>query len=125
METQTLKNLSLKERVNDLNNNIIQGNIMEAFEKYYADDVAMQENENEPTVGKNDCRVNEEAFVKGISEFRGAVVKNVIISDNLTVTEWAFDFTHKDWGVRNYNQISVQRWNDNGQIVNEKFYYNS
>ncbi len=125
METQKLKGLSLTERVNDLNKNIIQGNIMETFEKYYADDVTMQENENEPAIGKDACRVNEEAFVKGILEFRNAEVKNVIVSDNLTVTEWAFDFTHKDWGVRNYNQIAVQRWNNEGQIVNEKFYYNS
>jgi hypothetical protein len=85
----------------------------------------MQENENEPTIGKANNLVNEHAFVNGITEFRKAEVLRTIVSDNLTVTEWHFDFTHSDWGVRNYKQISVQRWNDEGQIINEKFYYNN
>ena len=66
----------IQESVNDLNNLIITGKVMEAFEKYYAEDVTMQENENEPTIGKVACRVNEEAFVNGITDFRKAVVKN-------------------------------------------------
>lgn len=125
MKTETLTTLTLAERLNDLNNKILQGNIMEAFEKHYAANVTMQENEDRPTIGKDACRLNEEAFVKGITEFRGAEVKNVIVSDNLTVTEWFFDFTHKDWGKRTYIQLSIQRWNDEGQIINEKFYYNN
>jgi hypothetical protein len=122
---QTLTGISLAERVNDLNNLILQGKLLDAFEKYYAEDVTMQENENPVTVGKNACRINEEAFVKGITEFRSAAVKNTIICDNISVVEWDFDFTHKDWGQRTYTQISVQRWNDDGQIINEKFYYNN
>jgi hypothetical protein len=42
----------------------------------------------------------------------------------LAVTEWWFDYTHKDFGVRNYRQLAVQRWK-NGKVVEEKFYYNS
>ncbi len=118
-------NKRILESVNDLNNLIITGKVMEAFEKYYAEDVTMQENENEPTIGKVACRVNEEAFVNGITDFRKAVVKSTLISDGISVVEWEFDFTHKDWGIRNYTQVSVQRWNENGQIVNEKFNYNN
>jgi hypothetical protein len=116
---------TLEQRVNQLNQMIQQGQILPAFDQFYADDVTMQENENTPTQGKAACRINEESFVKGITEFRKAEVQSVIVGDNISVTQWAFDFTHKDWGVRNYNQISVQRWNDEGEIINEKFYYNS
>jgi hypothetical protein len=42
----------------------------------------------------------------------------------MAVTEWWFDYTHKDFGTRNYRQLAVQRWK-NGQIVEEKFYYNN
>tara|TARA_B100001245_G_C22867001_1_gene416968 strand:+ start:870 stop:1226 length:357 start_codon:yes stop_codon:yes gene_type:complete len=115
---------SLKEKIDTLNSMIQQGQVLEAFEKFYAENVVMQENEDAPTVGKANNLVNEQAFVGGILEFRKADIKNVIVSDNLTVVEWDFDFTHKDWGVRNYTQIAIQRWNDEGQIINEKFYYN-
>jgi SnoaL-like domain len=124
MET-LIKHNSLLERITDLNNMILEGSILDAFEKYYANDVTMQENENPPTLGKANNRANEEAFVNGITEFRSAVVKNVIVSNNITVVEWDFDFTHKDWGTRTYTQVSVQRWNDEGQIINEKFNYNN
>lgn len=121
---ETLIKTTLEERINELNNMILQGQILEAFDKFYAEDVTMQENEEAPTVGKAANRINEEAFAGNITEFRGAAVKNVIVSDDLTVVEWDFDFTHAEWGVRNYTQIAVQRWNAEGQIINEKFYYN-
>lgn len=120
-----LNTTALNEQVNTLNNMILQGQVLQAFEKFYAEDVIMQENENQPTVGKAACRLNEEAFVNGITEFRNAQIKSLIVSDNITVTEWQFDFTHKDWGVRNYTQVAVQRWNEQGKIINEKFYYNN
>lgn len=124
METLTEEKLTLLERVNDLTQMIQQGQVLEAFEKYYAEEVTMQENETEPIVGKDACRAKEEAFVNNIVAFRKADVESIVVGDNLTVVQWGFDFTHAEWGERNYNQIAVQRWNEEGQIVNEKFYYN-
>lgn len=114
METQTVKPVSLAQRVNDLNNMILQGKVLDAFESFYANNVTMQENENVVTVGKDACRLNEEVFVNGLTDFRKVAVKNVLISDNISVVEWDFDFTHKDWGKRTYTQVSVQRWNEEG-----------
>jgi hypothetical protein len=120
---QTTTMETLHEKVSRLNQMILNGKILEAFEEFYAENVSMQENENPPTVGKAACRINEENFVTNITAFRGARVKNVIVSDDLSAVEWHFDFTHKDWGVRNYDQLAVQRWKD-GKIIGEKFYYN-
>lgn len=125
MQYTETKTSTLTERVNVLNEMILGGQLLDAFEQFYADEVTMQENENDPTIGKDACRINEEAFVSGITEFRGAQIKSVVISDNISVVEWDFDFSHKDWGDRNYTQVAVQRWDENGQIINEKFYYNN
>ncbi len=125
MSTQVVNIETLSERVNQLTEMILQGQILDAFEKYYAEDVTMQENELDVTIGKDACRENEKAFVNNITEFRGANVLNTIISDNISVVEWEFDFTHAQWGIRKYRQVAVQRWNEEGQIINEKFYYNN
>lgn len=122
---ETIIETNLEQRVNDLNTMILHGKIMEAFEKYYAEDIVMQENEDAPRIGKEVNRIHEEAFSGNIVEFRNAEVKNVIVSDQMTVVEWDFDFTHRDWGVRTFTQVAVQRWNENGQINYEKFYYNN
>jgi hypothetical protein len=125
MQKIDLTKLSLKERIEAMNNMILNGQALQAFEKFYADDVVMQENEDSPTIGKEANRIREIEFFSSITEFRNAEIKNVLVSDNTTVVEWDYDFTHKDYGERKFTQVSVQRWNNQGQIINEKFYYNS
>ncbi len=110
--------------VDALNQKILEGKILEAFEEFYAEEVVMQDNDYTARVGKDVNRQYEEAFVNGLTEFRGAKVINTIVSDGIAVVEWWMDYTHKDYGVRNYTQVAVQRWK-NGKIVEEKFYYNS
>ena len=114
----------LRTNVDQLNQMILEGKILDAFDKFYAEDVVMQDNNYPVREGKALNREYEEAFVGGLTEFRGAKVVNTLISDDLAVVEWWFDYTHKDYGVRNYTQLAVQRWK-NGQIVEEKFYYNN
>lgn len=114
----------LKQLVDELNQMILEGKVLEAFEKFYADNVVMQDNDNPVRTGKADNRKYEEAFVGGLTAFRGAKILNTIISDGIAVVETWMDFTHKDYGDRNYTQVSVQRWKD-GKIVEEKFYYNN
>lgn len=112
----------LLNKINHINELVLQGKAMEAFEIYYDDNVSMQENESEPTVGKGANRQREIDFFGSITEFRRAEVLNVSAGDDVTMVEWHYDYTHKDWGVKNYKQVSVQKW-ENGKIVAEKFYY--
>lgn len=114
----------LRTEVDQLNQMILEGKVLEAFEKFYDESVVMQDNDYPVRVGKDVNRQYEEAFVNGLTEFRGAKVINTIISDGIVAVEWWYDYTHKDYGTRNYTQLSVQRWK-NGKIVEEKFYYNN
>lgn len=113
---------TLLEKISDLNDLVLQGKTMEAFEKYYHDDVVMQENENAPTIGKEANRQREEAFYASITEFREAKPLKVALGEGITMVQWHYDYTHKDWGVRNYVQVSVQEWKD-GKIIKEQFFY--
>lgn len=110
--------------VEDLAKMISEGKIMEAFEKYYADDVVMQENEDAPRVGKDASRAYEEAFVNGIVEVHSSKILGTASNENYSMIESFMDVTHKDWGRIARTQVGVQTWKD-GKIVNEKFYYNT
>lgn len=112
----------LLEKISTVNDMILQGKALEAFDQFYHDDVVMQENNNPVIKGKAANRQREEEFFDAITEFRGAQPLKVTIGENTTMVEWHFDYTHKDWGIRNYNQIAVQEWQD-GKIIKEKFYY--
>ena len=113
---------TIAEKLDDLNNLLLSGQLLEAFEKHYHDEVVMQENALSPTIGKNANRLREKEFLNNIIEFRAARVLDTAVSKNVSFVKWHFDYTHKDWGVRNYTQVSVQHWKD-GKIINEQFFY--
>ena len=113
---------NILEKLNDLNSLVLSGNLIDASEKYYDDEVVMQENATPPTVGKHANHQRELTFLGNILEFRNAKVLGVAAGENISYVTWYFDYTHKEWGVRNYTQVSVQHWKD-GKIVKEQFYY--
>jgi ketosteroid isomerase-like protein len=115
---------TLKEKIQHLNQLVLHGKALDAFEMYYDDEVVMQENEATPTIGKEANRKREHEFFGNITEFRGASVLGLAVGDDVTMVVWHYDYTHKDWGKRNYRQVSVQHWKD-GKIVKEQFFYGS
>lgn len=120
--TTTAVDFDLKAAFEDIKDLVFQGKAMEAFEKYYGDDVVMQENETPATVGKDANRERELDFFSKVTEFRGIQLKQVAFGDNVIISEWALDYTHAEWGDRTYDQVSVQVWKD-GKVVHERFYY--
>jgi len=114
----------LLERICDLNDLILQGKLLEAFEKYYHENVVIQENEHLTTKGKSANRKHKEAFVSSVTEFCLAKPLKVTIGESVSMVEWYFEYTHKDFGKRKYSQVSVQVWKDE-LIISEKIYYNS
>lgn len=117
-----MANTTIEKAVTELNSLILHGKAMDGFEKFYADDVVMQENESIPTIGKEANRKRELEFFGNITDLRDLKVLGKAIGENISYVTWHFDYTHKEWGVRNYTQVSLQTWKD-GKIVKEQFFY--
>ena len=83
----------------------------------------MQEGKQEPRVGKDSSREYEKNFINSITDFRGADVINVAVNeeDGVAMVQWWMDFTHKDWGDVEMNQVAVRLWQDD-KVVNERFF---
>lgn len=113
---------SIAELDRALNESILNGTALQGFETYYADDVVMQENDAEPTIGKDANREREEAFFAAITDFRGSKVLATGVGGDTSFSHWHFDFTHREWGNRDYHQVAVRTWRD-GKIIREVFYY--
>lgn len=113
---------ALLEKIDDLNDLVLQGKALEAFEKYYHDDVIMQENENTPTIGKKANLQREKEFFASITEFGSAKPLKITVGEGISMVQWQYDYTHKDWDVHNYSQVAVQEWKD-GKIIKEQFIY--
>ena len=112
----------IKTSLADLNSFIINGKLMDAFEKYYHEEIEMQENSNAPVKGKDTNRKRELEFLSNVTEFRNADVSEFAVHGDTSFVIWSYDYTHKEWGVRKYTQVSVQHWKD-GKIIKEQFFY--
>lgn len=106
-----------------LNQQILQGNILGAFDQYYADAVTMQENSNPVTAGKAANRVREEQFVASIAEFHGATLVSEAFEGDTGFSEWWMDITFQGGTRHAMEQVGVRKWKD-GKVVAERFYYN-
>ena len=114
--------IDLKEKVDQLNDMIQNGKIMEAMNTFYTDDVVMGENDNPPIEGLAANLEREQQFVDNTTWY-GLEFKGVTVGDNLTMVQWYMDFHTTHYGARlRFNQIAVQRWRD-GKIYDERFYY--
>ena len=114
---------SVQELDKQLNDDVLSGKIIDAFEKYYADDVVMQENSDEPRKGKAANRQAEEAFMASVESFNGGACTASAVNGDVTFSEWEFDITFKGGKRAKTNQVAVRHWK-NGKIVSERFYYN-
>jgi hypothetical protein len=116
--------LQIEQSLQDLNSLVQEGKMLEAFDRYYHNDVSMQENELPATYSKVNNRKREVEFLNNVTEFRGAEVKGLGVGDNISFVIWTYDYTHKVWGVRKYTQVSIQHWKD-GKIIQEQFIYSN
>ena len=85
VNTQTIEALDA-----ELNEAILNGKGLEAFEHHYAEDVVMQENDASPTIGKPANRIREQEFFGAITDFRGAEVLATGSGENVTFSHWSF-----------------------------------
>jgi len=106
----------------ELNQMILSGQALDAFERFYADDVVMQENQHEPRRGKDANREYEQQFFGSIAEFHGAALGGVAVAGNKSFSEWTFDVTFQDGTRMTNDQVTARTWND-GKVVFERFYY--
>lgn len=113
----------LNARDQRLNEMILQGKILKAFDEFYADDIVMEEDDTRRE-GKEANREYEEQFVDALEEFHSAEIRSrgVDEENNVTLSEWHNEMTLEGVGRVEQQQVSVRRWDENGQITHERFY---
>lgn len=117
--------MSYLQQVQDLQTMIGQGQMLEAFEKYYHDDVVMVEATGEVRKGKDANREFEKQWLASVKEVHGAGVTAITSNeeDSTTMTESWMEATFQDGSRYKMEETAVQKW-DGDKIIHERFYYN-
>ncbi|MCE7996508.1 MAG: nuclear transport factor 2 family protein [Roseivirga sp.] len=102
-----------------------QGQMMEAFEKFYAENVVMVEATGDVREGKDLNRTFEEQWMSSIKEIHGGGVGAITANEETghTCTESWIDASFKDGNRMKMEEVSVKKW-EGDQVVHERFYYN-
>jgi len=114
------------EKIQDLYAMIESGKLLEAFDKYYHEDIVMIEATGEVREGKEFNREHEEKHMAGIKEFHGFGVYGITSNEEegITMVESWMDVTMAEGGYRmKMEEVAVQHWEDD-LIIRERFYYN-
>jgi ketosteroid isomerase-like protein len=106
----------------ELNQMILEGQILEAFDRFYGEDVVMQENAQEPTVGKAANRAREEQFVNSVAELHEVAISKTGANGDTTFSVWLIDATYKGGPRVRQEQVAVRTWKD-GKVVREQFFH--
>src|ERR1700688_3471330 len=78
-----------------LNDRILKGDILGAFDEFYAPNVVMQENNTEPFVGKEVNRKREETFVASVEKIHSGKVVASAVNGAVTFSQWDLDVSFK------------------------------
>ncbi len=112
---------NVKDSLRELNSLVEQNKLIEAMDKFYDENIIKYENEGPPIKGLKTYKQEVQDFIKSTTSYF-AEVKNVIASDDITVTEWHYKFYNKNNGSLDYSQVTLQRWK-NGKIIHERHHY--
>jgi len=105
-----------------LNEMVLTGQAMQAFEELYAEDVVMQENNEEPRLGKAANRKAEEDFFASVAEWHEGRVDTSAVNGDTSFSQWYMDITLKNGYRAKMAQVAVRKWKD-GKVVHERFFY--
>jgi hypothetical protein len=113
-------------RVNELQEWIKGGRIIDAMNEFYAPDAAMQENAKPPTVGLGANIEREKQFLSSVKTWKGYTVRSLAADERAgtALVESVIEFINQQDQSVHMEQVSAQRWK-NGKIVHERFYYDT
>jgi hypothetical protein len=117
-----LTNPTIASRVVDLQEYIGGGRILEAMNEFYAENVSMQENTDDPIVGRAKNIEREREFLANVKEFKGYTVVSLSVGPETSAVESVLEFIDVDDKPVRLEQVAIQKWQGD-RIVSERFYY--
>ena len=111
------------ERAQDLYDMMSADKTMEAFEKYYHNDVVVVEPDGETRKGKDAQRKAIQEWFAAVEEMHGGETEFVTSNedDQVTMVQSFADVTMHGERMP-FREIAVQQWQDD-QIIREEFFY--
>lgn len=115
----------MENNLNDLftakNEMVKQGQIVDACEKYFADNVKTIDFDGTVTHTKAELVEKMKGFTGSIKKVNGITIHHAAITGDVSFTEFTFDFDMADGSSVLWHEIIRSVW-ENGQIIEEEYF---
>ena len=98
------------------------GDYVGAIERFYSVDASMQENDDQPRVGRDVLVAAERQFMSMFRSITAESVGPALINGDHVAVRWRFVFESFEGPKLVLDEIAWQKWRAD-QIVEEKFFY--
>ena len=112
---------NLNELLAEKNVMVTNGQILEAIEKYFAEDVKTVDHTGRIANNKKEAIEGQKKTVELINKVNEISVHRVAVGDDVTFAEFIFDLDLKDGSKIYWHEIIQSVWK-NGKIVREEYY---
>lgn len=109
--------MTLEEKLNDLNQMILKGEILESMDKYYHPDCIVVERNDVVAKGLKQAKERESELFEGVEAWFKSEIVSTAIGESVTMTEWHYEYKHKDLGHKKFDQVAVQHCKDGMSIA--------
>ena len=121
--------MTLLEQATHLQQMAAGPDILDAVDRYYADDVTIVEGNGETFHGRETQKGRVQDFMASVREMHDGGVTALAVSETAPGTGVAFvetwsEMTFTEGGRMKIEEVAVQRWED-GKVVHERFYYDT
>lgn len=110
----------MKDQLKKLDKLIARGEIMNAFEKYFAEDVTTHSDAGDESVGKAQKREFLQGFFGNMHDTNRITLHGNIIDGDTSYSSFTFEFTNLQGENLVWNEIIQRKWKDN--LVVDEYY---
>ncbi len=115
--------MSLSTVVAKMDEMIVNGQIIEAVSAYFSDDATTKDFDGTVTTGKPLMLEKMNNFLGGIQKVNGITLHQSAVGNDVSMSEYTFDFDMKDGSKVLWHEIIRRLWKD-GKVVNEQYFTN-
>jgi gamma-glutamylcyclotransferase (GGCT)/AIG2-like uncharacterized protein YtfP len=117
-EEHVVNTLELDRQLNEM---IVDGKSVDAFQRFYHENVVAQENDEPERVGRDPWMRARQDLEKKLKRFNARVLAHAANGD-ISFSEWEIDMEMEGMGPMKMVQVAVRQWKD-GKVVRERFYH--
>jgi len=114
--------MNITKQNSDLNALALKGDMIAAVRQFFADNATTIDHTGVTLTNKKEHLAKMEGFLGGIAKVNGITLHGEASADDLSFSEFTFDFDMKDGSKIYWHEVLRRIWKD-GKVISDRYYY--